>query len=72
MSTTTADGLPETIAWNREALAPGPEQDAVVRGITGEITDKGYVNQRAVRERRAHHVELLTGEDCPPRVVARP
>jgi feruloyl-CoA synthase len=25
----------------------------------GEITDKGYINQRAVLERRAMHVELL-------------
>ena len=31
------------IAWNREALPPGEAQDAVVRGITGEITDKGFV-----------------------------
>ena len=29
--------------WNREALAPGPEQDAVVKGITGEIADKGFI-----------------------------
>lgn len=38
----------------------------------GEITDKGYVNQRAVRDRRAHHVALLTGADCSPHVVPRP
>ena len=31
------------IAWNREALSPGPEQDAVVKGITGEIADKGFI-----------------------------
>ena len=31
------------IAWNRDALAPGPEQDAVVKGITGEIADKGFI-----------------------------
>ena len=31
------------IAWNRDALAPGPEQDAVVKGITGEIENKGFV-----------------------------
>ena len=24
------------IAWNREALGPGPAQDAVIKGITGE------------------------------------
>lgn len=37
----------------------------------GEITDKGYVNQAAVRERRAREVALLT-EPCPPAVVRRP
>ena len=31
------------VAWNREALAPGPAQEAVIRGITGEITEKGFV-----------------------------
>jgi len=31
------------IAWNRDALDAGPEQEAVVKGITGEITDKGFV-----------------------------
>lgn len=28
------------IMWNREALPPGPEQDAVVRGITGVLAEK--------------------------------
>ena len=28
------------IAWNKQALAPGPEQDAVIRGITGEARGK--------------------------------
>ncbi len=37
----------------------------------GEITDKGYVNQRAVRERRADAVALLAAEPCPPQVVQR-
>lgn len=31
------------IMWNREALPPGPEQDAVVRGITGVLAEKGFV-----------------------------
>ena len=26
------------VAWNRPALPPGAEQDAVVKGITGEIS----------------------------------
>ncbi|MFF5992406.1 AMP-binding protein [Prauserella flavalba] len=37
----------------------------------GEITDKGYVNQRAVRERRREQVALLSREPCPPQVVER-
>jgi feruloyl-CoA synthase len=42
----------------------------------GEITDKGYVNQVAVRERRTEAVALLArrpapGEDLPPQVVLR-
>jgi feruloyl-CoA synthase len=38
----------------------------------GEITDKGYVNQRAVRERRADRVALLAADPPPPQVVVRP
>jgi feruloyl-CoA synthase len=37
----------------------------------GEITDKGYVNQRAVRERRSDDVVLLTAEPPAARVVLR-
>jgi NADH-quinone oxidoreductase subunit B len=40
MSSTTAL---DPIAWNRDALEPGPEQEAVVKGITGEMADKGFV-----------------------------
>ena len=29
------------LAWNRDELAPGAEQDAVIKGITGEVADKG-------------------------------
>lgn len=46
-------------------LTEPPELDA------GEITDKGYVNQRAVRERRALLVRTLHGEPCPDHVVRR-
>ena len=42
MSATTLDGL-APIAWNRDALAPGVEQDAVLKGITGELSDKGFL-----------------------------
>ncbi|MFD0140571.1 AMP-binding protein [Streptomyces sp. NPDC127159] len=37
----------------------------------GEITDKGYLNQRVVRELREKQVELLAMEPCPPQVVRR-
>jgi feruloyl-CoA synthase len=37
----------------------------------GEITDKGYVNQGAVRERRAGLVALLSGDPLPPQIVTR-
>jgi feruloyl-CoA synthase len=37
----------------------------------GEITDKGYVNQAAVRDRRAGLVALLTADPLPPQVVLR-
>jgi feruloyl-CoA synthase len=36
-----------------------------------EVTDKGYVNQRAVREHRAGQVTALTADPCPPHVVVR-
>jgi feruloyl-CoA synthase len=38
---------------------------------TGEITDKGYINQRAVRNRRADLVALLTAEPVSAPVVVR-
>src|SRR3954447_19536170 len=37
----------------------------------GEITDKGYVNQAAVRDRRADLVAQLTADPLPSRVVVR-
>ena len=37
----------------------------------GEITDKGYVNQRAVRERRVDLIALLSADPPPPQVVVR-
>ena len=40
-----------------------PEIDA------GEITDKGYINQRAVQERRADLVERLYAESPDPEVI---
>lgn len=44
-------------------LAEPPNADA------GEITDKGYVNQRAVLERRAAEVQALHAEPADPRVI---
>lgn len=41
---TPGTGRPaDSIAWNREMLPPGAEQDAVIKGVTGEITEKGFV-----------------------------
>lgn len=44
-------------------LAEPPALDA------GEITDKGYINQRAVLSRRAHEVARLYAEPADPAVV---
>jgi feruloyl-CoA synthase len=45
-------------------LAEPPSIDA------GEITDKGYLNQRAVLDRRAADVEALFADPCPGDVIA--
>jgi feruloyl-CoA synthase len=47
-------------------LEDPPDMDA------GEITDKGYVNQRAVRERRAALVERLLADPLDPAVITAP
>jgi len=44
-------------------LATPPDIDA------GEITDKGYINQRAVRERRGAEVERLFADPVPDEVI---
>jgi feruloyl-CoA synthase len=44
-------------------LAEPPSIDA------GEITDKGYINQRAVLDRRAADVDALFAEPCPADVI---
>jgi feruloyl-CoA synthase len=46
-------------------LTEAPALDA------GEVTDKGYVNQRAVRERRRAHVEVLHADPCADLVIQR-
>jgi feruloyl-CoA synthase len=46
-------------------LTEPPQLDA------GEITDKGYINQAAVRDRRAHLVARLIADPPPPRIVLR-
>jgi feruloyl-CoA synthase len=47
-------------------LEDPPDLDA------GEITDKGYVNQRAVLERRCDAVERLFAEPADPAVIVAP
>ena len=44
-------------------LAEPPSADA------GEITDKGYINQRAVLARRAADVQALYAQPADPRVI---
>ena len=63
------------LAWNREnpgsstrvtrviLLGEAPDIDA------GEITDKGYINQRATLERRAHHLSDLYADHPSDRVI---
>jgi feruloyl-CoA synthase len=46
--------------------------DEPANADAGEITDKGYVNQRAVLERRAADVELLYAQPAHPRVIRIP
>jgi NADH-quinone oxidoreductase subunit B len=43
IDTARTDTAPTDLAWNRQALQPGPEQEAVIRGITGEISGRGFV-----------------------------
>ena len=43
MSAATEPAGGAVLAWNREALGPGAAQDAVVKGITGEIAGRGFV-----------------------------
>ena len=31
------------IAWNKDALSPGPAQDAVLKQVTDQMTEKGFV-----------------------------
>ena len=47
------------------ALVP----EGAPRRAEGEITDKGYVNQRQVLQRRALEVEALYAADGGPRII---
>ncbi len=61
-----ADGGSSSQCLKRLLLPAEPAQlDA------GEITGKGYINQRAVRERRAELVALPTADPLAARVVER-
>ena len=82
-----ADGVPEdslraelAVTLQRLADEGGGMSQCVQRVLVltepaqldaGEITDKGYVNQAAVRDRRSDLVALLTADPLPPRIVAR-
>ena len=59
-----SDGLGSSLYAKRAIiLADPPSSDH------GEITDKGYINQRAVLERRAHLVERLYDDSEPNDVI---
>jgi feruloyl-CoA synthase len=82
-----ADGVPEeslraelTATLQRLAAGGGGSSQRVERLLVlrepaqldaGEITDKGYINQSAVRDRRAELVAVLTVDPVPPQVVVR-
>jgi feruloyl-CoA synthase len=82
-----ADGVPddplraELVATMQRLAAEGGGSSQCVERLlvltepaqldAGEITDKGYVNQAAVRDRRAGLVALLTADPLPTRVVVR-
>ena len=82
-----ADGVPEeslraelVATMQRLAAEGGGSSQCVDRLLVltepaqldaGEITDKGYVNQAAVRDRRAGQVALLSTDPLPPQVVVR-
>ena len=81
------DGVPEDSlrtelvgAMDRLAAEGGGSSQCVERMLVltepasldaGEITDKGYINQAAVRDRRADRVALLTADPPPPQLVCR-
>jgi feruloyl-CoA synthase len=82
-----ANGIPDqalraelAAAMQRLAAESGGSSQCVERMLVltepaqldaGEITDKGYVNQAAVRERRAGLVAALAAAPVPPQVVIR-
>ena len=39
----SVDHNENAVIWNRESLSRGSEQDAVVRGITGVLAEKGFI-----------------------------
>jgi feruloyl-CoA synthase len=73
------DGLSAAIAAALARHNAGVQPSGQVRRLAllarpasldaGEITDKGYVNQRRVLARRAPLVELLYADPAPPGVI---
>jgi feruloyl-CoA synthase len=82
-----AEGVPEpslrdelSAALQRLASASGGSSQCIERLLVltkpaqldaGELTDKGYVNQRRTRRRRSAQVALLSAEPVAPQVVTR-
>ena len=54
----------DTIAWNREHLAPGAAQDSVVKGITGEIELVEYATYFGTRWPQLQY-DIIVGLQTP-------
>jgi hypothetical protein len=52
-------------------LRPSPPRGAAYKCVDAEITDKGYINQRAVLTRRTAAVAVLS-DDASPAWIGRP
>jgi hypothetical protein len=63
---TSGGGRPDRLVHADRA---GPGHDRAASIDAGEITDKGYVNQRATLERRSALVDRLYAEPSDPDVI---
>ena len=64
-----ASAVVAVAAASQRPTACTPEEAEPPNADAGEITDKGYVNQRAVLQRRAAEVQALYAEPADARVI---